>query len=443
VAVCARATSDASRGIGNDSAWLASQFAHGTDPGGSMDEDFGVVHPGMADEEALVALAATSGPMPRTSNRRRVWIIAIAALLGLILVLVGIKVAQIRAMINAGKSFAPPPESVTAAKVQATEWEASRAAVGTLVAVRGVTLASEVTGLVRRIGFDSGAFIRRGEALVELDASTEEAQLAAARADAELARATLERNRTLRASDYSSAADLDAADARAKQTAAAVGTLQATIAKKTIRAPFDGRVAIRQVELGQVVSPGTAVASLQSVDPIFADFWLPQQALADLRPGMRSRLRTDVFPQQGWDGVVTAVNPEVDVATRNVRVRATFPNGDGRLRPGMFANVEVIAPQKQPVLVIPATAILYAPYGDSVFALEEKRDDAGKTSLVARQKFIRAGERRGDLVAVASGLQAGETIVSSGAFKLRNGTAVVVRDDIGPSAELAPKPVDR
>src|SRR5712671_5749055 len=239
-----------------------------------MDEDLGVVDHDGARPEASLEIATRSRHVPRSSNRRRIWIVAVAALVGVVLVLVGIKVAQIRAMINAGKSFAPPPESVTAAKVQATEWEASRAAVGTLVAVRGVTLASEVTGLVRRIGFDSGAFIRRGEVLVELDASTEQAQLAAARADAELARATLERNRTLRASDYSSAADFDAA---------AVGTLQATIAKKTIRAPFDGRVAIRQVELGQVLSPGTPVASLQSVDPIFADFWLPQQALADLR----------------------------------------------------------------------------------------------------------------------------------------------------------------
>src|SRR5438270_2118272 len=408
-----------------------------------MDEYLGIARHDGTDPEGSVETATHSRHLPRRSNRRRVWIVAVAALVAVVLILVGIKAAQIRSMINAGKSFAPPPESVTSAKVQATEWEASRPAVGTLVAVRGVTLASEVTGLVRRIGFDSGAFIRRGEALVELDASTEQAQLAAARADAELARATLERNRTLRASDYSSAADFDAADARARQTAAAVGTLRATIANKTIRAPCDGRVAIRQVALGRVLSPGTPVASLQSVDPIFADFWLPQQALADLRPGMRSRLRTDVFPQQGWDGVVSAVNSEVDVTTRNVRVRATFPNTDGRLRPGMFANVEVISPDKQRVLVIPATAILYAPYGDSVFALEEKRDDAGNTALIAHQKFIRAGERRGDLVAVVSGLQAGETIVSRGAFQLRNRTAVVVRHDLAPSAELAPKPVDK
>jgi len=408
-----------------------------------MEEELGVMDHDGASRTGSLDIATPARPAPRPASKRRVWIVAAGGLLAVVLVLVGIKVAQIRTMINAGKAFVPPPESVSSAKVEASQWESSRSAVGTLVAVRAVTVASEVPGLVRKIGFDSGAFVRRGEVLVELDASTEEAQLAAAKADAELARATLERSRTLRASDYSSAADLDASVARAKQTTASVAQLQATIAKKTIRAPFDGRVAIRQVELGQVLAPGTLVASLQSIHPIYADFWLPQQALIDLTPGMKVRLRTDVFPQQGWEGEVTTINPEVDVSTRNVRVRATFPNQDGRLRPGMFANVEVISPEKRSVLVIPATAVIYAPYGDSVFALEEKKEGAGEPSLVARQKFVRLGERRGDLVTVVSGLAAGETVVSSGAFKLRNGAAVVVRNDLAPNAELAPKPVDK
>jgi membrane fusion protein (multidrug efflux system) len=207
--------------------------------------------------------------------------------------------------------------------------------------------------------------------MVQLDVSTEEAQLAAAKADAELARASLTRSQTLRKSDFTSAADLEAAEARAKQATANMATLAATIAKKTIRAPFDGRVAIRQIELGQVLGSGTAIASLQSIHPIYADFWLPQQAIADLNPGMRSRLRTDVFPKRTWEGTVSVINSEVDVSTRNVRVRATFPNPDARLLPGMFANIEVLAPEKRPVLVIPATAVIYAPYGDSVFAIEE------------------------------------------------------------------------
>ena len=388
-------------------------------------------------------IAAGSQQRSPVMSRRRVWIIAIVALLAIVVVLAGIKAGQIRTMINAGKSFAMPPEAVTSAKVEPMEWQGARSAIGSLVAVRSVTLASEVPGLVRQIGFDSGAFVHKGDVMVKLDTSIEEAQLAASQADAELARATLQRARALRAAQTNSPADLDAADARAKQSSASAATLQATIAKKTIRAPFDGRVSIRQVELGQVLASGTAIASLQSIDPIHAEFWLPQQALAELTVGMKARLRTDVFPQASWDGALTTINSEVDVATRNVRVRATFPNGDGRLRSGMFANVEVLSPEKRSLLVIPATGVIYAPYGDSVFALEEKQDAAGNPALIAHQKFVRLGERRGDLVAVVSGLTAGETIVSSGAFKLRNGVSVVVKNDLAPSAEVAPKAVDK
>ena len=376
-------------------------------------------------------------------NKRRVWIFAILALVGVILVLAAIKAGQIATMIKAGKSFAIPPESVTTTKVTPTEWQSSRETVATLVAVRAVTVASEVPGMVREIGFDSGAYLRKGEVMVQLDTSVEEAQLAAARAEAELARASLHRAQALREAKSNSPADLDAAEARSKQAAANVATLQATIAKKTIRAPFDGRVSIRQVNPGQVLASGTAIASLQSITPVFADFWLPQQALAELRVGMQTRLHTDVFPKATWEGSVSTVNPEVDVATRNVRVRATFPNADGRLRPGMFVNVDVLSPEKQQVLAIPSTSILYAPFGDSVFAVEEKKDEGGKASLIAHQKFVRLGERRGDLVAVTSGLTAGETIVSSGAFKLRNNSSVVVHNELAPNAEVAPKPVDQ
>ncbi|HWE25130.1 MAG TPA: efflux RND transporter periplasmic adaptor subunit [Myxococcales bacterium] len=382
----------------------------------------------------------TTATVVRAKKSRLGIFIAVGVVLAIVLLAL-IKFGQFGAMMKASKAFAIPPESVTSAKVEATEWQESRSAVGTLVAVRAVTVASEVTGTVRKIGFESGALVRRGQMLVELDTSTEEAQLAAALADQELARANLQRTTTLRQSDYTSPADLDAADARYKQTTAVVAQLRATIAKKTIRAPFDGRIAIREVELGQVLNPGTRIGSLQSIDPVHADFWLPQQALADLTPGMRAQLRTDVFPKQSWEGTVTTINPEVDVSTRNVRVRGTFANPDGRLRPGMFVNVDVISPEKRRVLIIPSTAILYAPYGDSVFAIEEKKE-GGKTTLTARQKFVRLADRRGDLVSVASGLTAGETIVSSGAFKLRNGMNVVVRNDLAPSAELAPKPVD-
>jgi len=370
----------------------------------------------------------------------------VAVGLGLLVVvgvLVGVKVAQIGKMIGAGKSFVPPPESVSTARVHEYDWRATKPAIGTLVAVRAVTVGAELPGTIREVHFDSGAFVRRGAVLVKLDTSAEEAQLASAEAEASLAKINLDRARSLRAGEANAPADLDTAVARAKQANAAVAGLQATIAKKTIRAPFDGRVAIRQVELGQVVSPGTPIASIQSVDPVYAEFWLGQQALAELKVGQPARLRTDTFPGSTWDGAIATVNTEVDVATRNVRIRATFPNADGRLRPGMFGNIEVLSKEVRPVLTIPATAVLYAPFGDSVFVVEEKKDESGKSSFLAHQKFVRLGERRGDLVAIASGLAAGDTVVSAGAFKLRNGVPVVVKNDLAPQAEVSPAPADR
>jgi membrane fusion protein (multidrug efflux system) len=375
-------------------------------------------------------------------NMKR-WVVTLLGLFLVVALLGAIKAGQIGTMIKAGKSQVPPPEAVSTAKVEQARWEGTRAAIGTLVAVRGVSLSAELPGTVREIGFESGSTVKRGSVLVKLDTSSEEAQLAAALADASLAKLNLERARSLRRGEANAPADLDAAEARAKQAAATVAALRATIAKKTIRAPFDGRIAIRPVELGQVVAPGTPIASLQSVSPIHAEFWLPQQALADLKDGQRVRLRTDIFPDARWDGEITTVNPEVDVATRNVRVRATFENRDGRLRPGMFANVEVLSSQERPLLVMPATAALFAPYGDSVFVIEEKQDGAGSPTAIARQRFVRLGERRGDFVEVVSGLSAGETIVSSGGFKLRNGTAVAVNNALAPEAQLAPRPADR
>ncbi len=374
---------------------------------------------------------------------RKSWALVILSVVVVVLALGGVKAGQIVTMVRANEKFTPPPEAVSSARVQAAEWVATRGAVATLVAVRGVTLAAELPGQVREIAFESGASVRKGQVLVKLDTSTEEAQLASAAAEASLAKVNLERVETLRREESATPADLDAAQARAKQARAAVAALEATIAKKTIRAPFDGRISIRQVELGQVLAAGTPIASLQSVSPIHADFWLPQQALADVRAGQTVRLRTDPFPGAEWQGAITTVNPEVDVATRNVRVRATFPNADGRLRPGMFANVEVLGSERRPVVVIPATAVLFAPYGDSVYAIEEQKDASGQTSAVVRQKFVRLGERRGDFVAVQSGLSPGEAIVSSGAFKLRNGMKVAVNDAAAPGAQLDPKPVDQ
>jgi membrane fusion protein (multidrug efflux system) len=380
---------------------------------------------------------------PPVKSKKR---IAVAAIGGLVIIIAGfggIKFWQIATMIKAGKSFGPPPESVSSAKAESAEWQASRSGIGTLVAVRAVILGAEVTGMVREILFDSGASVKKDQVLVRLDTSIEQAQLESALADEALAKLTLERQRKLRANGVNAAAELDAAEARAKQTAAAVATLRATIAKKTVRAPFEGRVAIRQVELGQVVSPGTTIASLQSVTPIYAEFSLPQQSLAEVKVGQKVQMHIDIFPGSTWDGKVSVINPEVDVSTRNVRIRAIFDNPDGRLAPGMFASVEVLSDVKRRVTIIPATSVIFAPFGDSVYVLEETKDPSGKTTTVARQRFVRLGERRGDFVEVVSGIKPGETVASSGAFKLRNGVAVMVNNALAPDAQIAPRPTDK
>lgn len=376
-------------------------------------------------------------------TRTKLWIAIPLGLVAALAALGGVKAAQINTLIKAGAAFSPPPESVSSAEVRKERWVARRQAIGSLVAVRGVTLGSELAGLIREITFDSGAAVRKGALLVKLDTSAEEAQLQSARADADLSRLSLERARRLREAGSTSPADLDAAEAHAKQAMAAVANLEAIIAKKSIRAPFDGRISIRQVELGQVLSAGAAVASLQSVTPIHADFWLPQQDLVDLKEGQAVRLTTDTFPKDTWKGTITAINPEVDPGTRNVKVRATFPNPDGRLRPGMFANVEVLSAEQHDVVLVPVTAALYAPYGDTVYVIESKKDAAGHETLTVRQQFVRLGEKRGDFVAVESGLSPGQRVVSSGAFKLRNGMAVAVNEAMAPDAQLHPTPPER
>lgn len=396
--------------------------------------------------EAESRIEVSPVPLPPTQPKKRGrlsrWLIAIGALLLIFLLLVGIKAWQIVSMVKAGKAFVPPAEAVTAAQAQATEWRPVRTGVGTLVAIRGVTLAAELVGAVREIAFENGSMVKQGQLLVRQDTTTEQAQLEGALADQTLAKSTLERTQKLRKQNVNTDVELEAAQARAIQATAAVDNLRATIAKKIIRAPFDGRVGIRQVELGQMLSAGNPIVSLQTVSPIYVEFQLPQQSLADVKLGQKVNLKVDVFPDSTWDGTVTTINPEVDPTTRNVRMRATVENKDGRLTPGMYANVEVYANHLEPVLIVPATAVLFAPYGDSVYVIEQTKGPDGKPQSVAKQRFVRVGERRGDFVAVVSGLKADETVVSNGAFKVKNGQSVAVHDDTAP-AQLAPTPSDR
>ncbi|WP_375754473.1 efflux RND transporter periplasmic adaptor subunit [Corallococcus exercitus] len=379
---------------------------------------------------------------PRRASRVKRWVIGVLLLLAVFAGLAAVKAGQIVAMISAGETFVPPPETVTSAQAEAFGWQGTRSAVGTVIALRGVTLSAELPGVVNDIRFENGASVKKGQVLVQLDTSSEAAQLTGAEAEAELARLNRDRAEKLHAQGANTQSDLDAVRARATQAEATVAHLKTLIAKKTIRAPFEGRVGIRQVELGQLVSPGNPIASLQSTTPALVEFQLPQQALAQVKQGQKVRLRVDVFPGESWEGELTTVNPEVELSSRNVRMRATVPNADGRLLPGMFASVEVLSEASEQVVAIPATAVLFAPYGDSVFTLAEGKDAAGKAALLARQQFVRLGERRGDYVAVTSGLKPGQTVVSSGVFKLKNGMAVVVNNALAPPVEAAPQPVN-
>ncbi|MBK8010969.1 MAG: efflux RND transporter periplasmic adaptor subunit [Deltaproteobacteria bacterium] len=368
-------------------------------------------------------------------------LLVVGGLITVVAILGGIKALQIKALIDAGASFKPPPEAVTTAEVIQEEWKPTLTSVGSIVPVQGVMVSAELPGTIVEIGFDSGDTATPGQMLVRFDTSIERAGLASAVAAADLAKANLERTRALRKSNVRTQAELDAAEAVAKQADAEVQSIRATIAKKTVRAPFAGRLGIRQVDLGQFLNPGAPIVSLQSMSPIYADFWMPQQSLARVAPGQQVELKADTYPDRTWAGKVETVNAEVDASTRNVRVRAILENTDERLRPGMFVSVKVLLPEQETVLLVPATSILHAPYGDSVFLVEEKQAEGSTAQeLFAKQQFVRIGERRGDFVAISSGLERGQTVVTSGGFKLRNGSRVVVENALAPNAEINPKP---
>lgn len=369
-------------------------------------------------------------------------ILTLVLVLVLVGLLAGIKGLQFQTMFAQGANFAQPPETVTTTEVKQDTWQPTLTAVGSVAAVQGVMLSAEMSGAVKNIAFESGATVRAGDLLVELDSSVEQAQLRSAMASADLARLNLERARELRGKKMMSQADLDSAEAQAKQANAQIDNIRAVIAKKTIRAPFAGRTGIRQVNLGQFLDSGAAIVTLQSLDPVYVDFALPQQNLARLSVGMAVRVTTDAFPGQSFEGKLTAINSEVDAVTRNVRLQATLAT-DGRLRPGMYVNVAAVLPEMERVLMIPATAVLYAPYGDSVFVVEDKKDEkTGATGKVLNQRFVRLGKTRGDFVVVTSGLDVDQTIVTTGVFKLRNGMSVVVDNKLAPNFQLAPKPAN-
>jgi membrane fusion protein, multidrug efflux system len=353
-----------------------------------------------------------------------------------------VKIRQVQAAIAQHASFQVPPEAVTTVRASQDRWPATLDAVGSVAAVHGVTVSADLPGLVSQIAFDSGKKVRAGDVLLRLDTRQEQAQLAAAEAQRKLTTVNFERMKGLCDQGITSQADFDRAAAEYKQAAAKTGETAATIGRKTIRAPFAGVLGIRQVNLGQYLNPGDPIVPLQSLDPIYVNFAVPQQQIGELRVGAPVQVTARDVPGSAATGTITAINSVIDEATRNVEVQATLANPEGRLRPGMFVEAKVVLGEGSSVVALPTSAISYAPYGNSVFVVSEMKGPDGKTYKGVRQQFVKLGGARGDQVAVLSGVKAGEEVVTSGVFKLRSGAAVVVNNKVQPSNNPAPKPED-
>jgi membrane fusion protein, multidrug efflux system len=367
--------------------------------------------------------------------------------------LAAVKVAQIQKLMAMPRT--PPPETVSWAVALETNWQQTVSAVGSITSVQGVNVTPETPGTVVEIAFESGATVAKGDLLLRQDTSSEKAQLSAIEAQVQLARLNAERERNLRKENMISQAELDAAEATLKQNQANADNVRATIEKKTIRAPFAGRLGIRLVNVGQYLEAGKPIVSLQCLSPIYAEFSLPQQELARIKTGMEVRVKTDAYPTNAFKGVLTAINPDLDPTMRSVSLQATLENPGELLRPGMYARMEVVLPEKDgssKVLAIPATAVLSAPYGDSVFVIEPAPATTNSVAqagtpnsapgLIVRQQFIRTGRMLGDLLSVESGLKPGDKVVSAGVFKLRNNASVIENNTIAPDASTTPNPSD-
>lgn len=365
-------------------------------------------------------------------------LLAIGILLAIFFVLGGTKFLQISAMQKAGAG-AMPPTTVSATEVASATWETTIPSVGSVTALNGITVSTEVSGIVSEIAFEAGSHVEAGELLVRLDDSVEQANVARARSELDLARKNLARSRDLFESNSVPRSELDAAEANLATAEAALAAEKALLEKKRILAPFAGRLGIRHVSLGQYLSPGQPIVNLQSIAPVFVEFSIPQAELSRIERDYAVRLTSSAIPGETLTGQITAIDSRIDPATRNITLQATFENADGQLRPGMFVKVEVVLPEKREVLMVPQTAIIYNAYGDSVFVVTEGEEGG----LVARQVFVRLGERRGDFVEILSGLEAGQRIVRAGAFKLRNNTPVALSDTGVVEAKLHPTPENR
>ncbi len=373
-------------------------------------------------------------------------LLMLAVVLGLLAGLGFIKFRQIQTAIAQNSHFQMPATAVTTVVARRETWPSTLNVIGTAEAIQGVTVSADLPGTVERINFESGKAVHQGDVLVELDTRQERAQLAAAEAQRDLAQINYKRTQELVKQGVIAQTEYDNTTAQQKATEAQVGEIRATIERKTVRAPFSGILGIRQINLGQYLAAGQAIVPLQALNPIYVNFGVPQQTTAQVGViGRRLRVTTDNLPGVQFSGRVTAVDSVVNESTRNVQVQATLANPDGKLRPGMFVQVEAGLGASREVIPLPASAINYSPYGDSVFVVEDMKDPKDPTAKpyrAVRQQFIKVEGSRGDQVGVISGLNPGEEIVSSGAFKLRNGAPVQVNNTVQPSNNPKPKPED-
>jgi len=370
-------------------------------------------------------------------------LVTLAATIAIVAALGFVKFKQIQTAIAQGAAFKMPPEAVTTIVAARDTWPSTLTAIGTVAPVHGVTVSADLPGVVERIAFESGQTVREGEVIAALDTRQERAQLAAADAQRDLARVNYDRMQGLLNEKVVSRAEFDRATADQRQAEAKLGEINATIARKTIRAPFSGVLGIRHVNLGQYLSGGDPLVTLESLNPIYVNFGVPQQSASEMRPGRGVRAKTDGANPIDASGRVTAVDSIVDEKTRNVQVQATFANANGTLRPGMFVQTEIVLGAARSVVALPASAISYAPYGDSVFVVSDIKGDNGQTYKGVRQQFVTVSGTRGDQVAVTSGINAGDEVVTSGVFKLRNGAAVLVNNKVTPANDPRPTPENR
>jgi len=352
------------------------------------------------------------------------------------------KYRQVETAVHAAASFQPPPEAVTSIVAKQEHWPATMSVIGTMEAVQGVTVSADLPGVVAKINFQSGQFVNKGDVLVELDTRQEVSQLAALEAQRDLAKINFDRSQELNKQGVISRQEYDRAIADHKQTEANVAETKATIERKTIRAPFSGVLGIRKVNLGQYLAAGAAIVPLQSLNPIYVDFGVPQQESAKVHVGNTLQVVSEDLGGRQFNGRVSALDSLVDQTTRNIQVQATLPNPDGKLKPGMFVQVQFGVGTPRDVVTLPASAISYAPYGDSVFVISDLKDPKGQTYRGVRQQFVKVDGSRGDQVAVVSGVNPGDEVVTSGVFKLRNGAAVTVNNKVQPENNPAPKPAD-